>query len=175
MKVAGETWQRSQRTSPAAGSYTQPCASIQAMRSTGYTSPFKQDALLWLVKFSAAVIGVFRSFQFFWCVVPLVVHCHAVLLLFCFLIMSIYASGISIPPDIARVKSYVNHLFDPVYVPMRISWSRMDAHNQETQLQQDNWTTADHQGNNIQKQWESNHRGASCLKGDRKLVNHITW
>ena len=25
MKVAGETWQRSQRTSPAAGSYIQPC------------------------------------------------------------------------------------------------------------------------------------------------------
>ena len=28
MKVAGETWQRSQQTSPAAGSYIQPCGGL---------------------------------------------------------------------------------------------------------------------------------------------------
>ena len=65
----------------------------QAMRLTGYMSPFKQDVIDW---FSAAVIGAFRS-PLFRCVVPSAVHCHAVLLLMYFLIVGICASGISIP------------------------------------------------------------------------------
>ena len=46
--------------------------------------------------FPAAVIGAFRS-SLFRCVVPSAVRCRTVLLLLCFLIVGIRASGISIP------------------------------------------------------------------------------
>ena len=40
MKVAGETWQRSRRTSPAAGSYIQPCINCG---KTGESFVFKES------------------------------------------------------------------------------------------------------------------------------------
>ena len=48
----------------------------------------KHDALLWLVVFSTALIGAFRSS---------VVRCRTALLLLCFLIVGVHASGISSP------------------------------------------------------------------------------
>ena len=77
---------------------------------------------------SAAVIGAFRSLLF-WCVVPLVVRCRRVLLLLsvfldrghpCF--WNFYST---IPVDVVRVKSYVNRLFDPTCVPMRITINKL--------------------------------------------------
>ena len=46
--------------------------------------------------FSAAVIDAFRS-SLFRIVVPSAVRCRTVLLLLCFLIVGVHASGISIP------------------------------------------------------------------------------
>ena len=56
--------------------------------------------------FSAAVIGAIRS-SLFRCAVPSAVRCRTVLLLLCFLIVGIHASGISIPLsyDAISVKS----------------------------------------------------------------------
>ena len=60
----------------------------QAIRPTGYASPFKQGAPLWLVGFRYSLIG---------CVVPSAFRFRTYLLLLCFLILGIHASGISIP------------------------------------------------------------------------------
>ena len=57
----------------------------------------KQDALLWLVVFSTALTGAFRSLLFTQWFAPSAVRCRTVLLLLCFLIVGIHASGISIP------------------------------------------------------------------------------
>ena len=54
----------------------------------------------------------------FLCVVPLEVRCCMVLL-FCFLIVAIYAV------DVDTVKSYQNHLFDPACLPMRIRINKL--------------------------------------------------
>jgi len=47
----------------------------------------------------------------------------AALLLLCFLIVGIQASGI--PVDVVRVKSSVNSLFDPACVPMRNTTNKL--------------------------------------------------
>ena len=57
----------------------------------------KHDALLWLVVFSTALIGAFRSLLFTQWFTPSAVRCRTALLLLCFLIVGIHASGISIP------------------------------------------------------------------------------
>ena len=57
----------------------------------------KQDPLLWLVVFSTALTGAFRSLLFTQWFAPSAVRCRTVLLLLCFLIVGIHASRISIP------------------------------------------------------------------------------
>ena len=57
----------------------------------------KHDALLWLVVFSTALIGAFRSLLFTQWFAPLAVRCHTALLLLCFLVVGIHTSGIFIP------------------------------------------------------------------------------
>ena len=57
----------------------------------------KHDALLWLVVFSTALIGAFRSLLFTQWFAPSAVRCRTALLLLCSLIVGIHASGISIP------------------------------------------------------------------------------
>ena len=77
--------------------------------------------------FSAAVIGTFRS-SLFRCVVPSVVRCRTVLLLLCFLSVdrpcfrNFYST---IPVDVVRVKCYVNSLFDPACVSVRITINKL--------------------------------------------------
>ena len=78
--------------------------------------------------FSAAAIGAFRS-SLFPCVVPSAVRCRSVMLhvvMFldrghpCF--RNFYST---IPVGVVRVKSYVNRLFDPACVPMRITINKL--------------------------------------------------
>ena len=73
--------------------------------------------------FSAAVTGAFRSSMFRF-VVPSAVRCRTVLLQLCFLIVDIHFYS-TIPVDVVRVKSYVNRLFDPTCVPMRITINKL--------------------------------------------------
>ena len=75
--------------------------------------------------FSASVIGAFRS-SLFRCVVPSAFRCRTVLLLLCFLIVGTprnFYSTISV--DVVRMKSYVNRLFDPACVPIRITINKL--------------------------------------------------
>jgi len=65
-------------------------------------------------RFATAVIGAFRSSLFRWVVLSAVLFLAAFLL--CFLIVGIHASGISIP--LSLLMSYVNRLFDPVFVQL---------------------------------------------------------
>ena len=86
------------------------------MRSTGYAVPF--ISRWW------AMIGAFRSSLFWREVVPSVVRCCTVFLL-CFLIVGINASGISIPVNVIRVKSYVNSFLDHSGVAVRVSVNKL--------------------------------------------------
>ena len=68
----------------------------QAMKSTGYAKPYKPLCSAVIGWFSTAVIGAFWS-SLFRRVVLSVVHFFTALLLLCFLIVAIHASGIPIP------------------------------------------------------------------------------
>ena len=68
----------------------------QATRWTGYAKPYKPLCSAVIGWFSTAVIGAFRS-SLFRRVVLSAVRLFTALLLFCFLIVGIHASGISIP------------------------------------------------------------------------------
>ena len=68
----------------------------QAMGSTGYAKPYKALCPTVSYLFSTAVIGAFRS-SLFWLAAPPVACLFVALLLLCFLIVGIHASGIPIP------------------------------------------------------------------------------
>ena len=69
---------------------------LQAMGSTGYASPYEARCSAVIGWFSTAVIDAFRS-SLFRRTVPSAVRSRTALLLLCFLIVGIHASGISIP------------------------------------------------------------------------------
>ena len=77
--------------------------------------------------FSIAVIGAFRSSLFRWVVLS-AVRFFAALRLLCFLIVGqpcFRNFNSTIPVDVVREKSYVNRLFDPACVPMRITINKL--------------------------------------------------
>ena len=67
------------------------------MRSTGHARSYKAWCFAVIGCFSTALIGTFRSLLFTQWFAPSAVGCRTALLLLCFLIVGIYASGISIP------------------------------------------------------------------------------
>ena len=70
--------------------------------------------------FSTAVIGAFLS-SLFRLVAPSVARFFVALLLLCVLDRGhpcFWNFNSTIPVDVVRVKSYVNHLFDPACLPM---------------------------------------------------------
>ena len=76
-----------------------------------------------------AAIGAFRSSLLFRLldVVPSQVR-FVVVLLLCFLIVGIQASGILIPLsiDVIRMKFYMDSLFDPTCVPVRVTINKLN-------------------------------------------------
>ena len=70
---------------------------LQAMRSTGHAWSYKVWCSAVISCFSTALIGAFRSLLFTQWFAPSAVRCRTALLLLCFLIVGIHASGISIP------------------------------------------------------------------------------
>ena len=70
---------------------------LQAMKLTGHAWSHKAWCSAVINCFSAALIGAFRSLLFTQGFAPSAVRCHTALLLLCFLIVGIRASGISIP------------------------------------------------------------------------------
>ena len=89
----------------------------QAMRSTGYKAPF--------ISRWSAVNGAFRFSLFRREVAPSAVRCCTILLL-CFFIGGIHASGISIPLSLLMLlRSYVDSLLDPTSVPVRVSINKL--------------------------------------------------
>ena len=71
------------------------------------------------------MIGWFRS-SLYCCVAPSAVRCRTVVLLFLDrghpYLRNLYST---IPVNVVWVKSYVNRLFDPACVPMRITISKL--------------------------------------------------
>ncbi|KAL9966379.1 hypothetical protein ACROYT_G024441 [Oculina patagonica] len=98
----------------------------QAIRSTGCAKTYKARCRAVIGWFLTAVIGAFRSSLFLCPVVPSAVRCRTVLLLFfdrghpCFRNFNSI-----IPVDIIRVKSYVNCLFDPAFVPVWVTINKL--------------------------------------------------
>ena len=86
----------------------------------------KHDALLWLVVFQQLRwrISILAD-QWF---APSAVRFRTALLLLCFWIVGIHASGIfysTIPVDVVRLKSYVNCLFGPARVVIRVTINKL--------------------------------------------------
>ena len=67
------------------------------LRSTGHAGSYKTWCSAVISCFSTALIGAFRSLLFTQWFAPSAVRCRTALLLLCFLIVGIHASGISIP------------------------------------------------------------------------------
>ena len=87
----------------------------------------KQDALLWLVGF---FLRLSSSRLVHWCywVVPSAVRCRAAFFFFFFIVghprlKNFYST---VPVGVVRVTSYVNCLFDPVSVPVRITINKLN-------------------------------------------------
>ena len=103
------------------------------MRSTGHAWSYKAWCSAVISCFSTALIGAFRSLLFTQWFAPSAVRCRTALLLLCFLIVGIHASGIfiplslliTIPVDVVRVKSYVNCLFDPARVVIWVTINKL--------------------------------------------------
>ena len=95
------------------------------MRSTGHAWPYKHDALLWLVVFQQPWSVHCDPCNFTQWFAPSAVRCRTALLFLRFFIMDIHASGISIPVDIVRVKSYMNCLFDSARVVIRVTINKL--------------------------------------------------
>ena len=105
----------------------QTASILQAMRSTGYPSPYKARCSAMIGWFSTAVIGEFRSSLVRWFVSP-GDRCRMALLLFCFLTVGIHASKnfyFTVPVNVVRVKSYVSRLFDLACVTNRITINKL--------------------------------------------------
>ena len=93
------------------------------MRSTGHVWSYKAWCSAVISCFSTALIGAFRSFLFIQWPAPSAVRCRTALLLLFFdrghpRFWNFYSS---IPVDVVRVKSYVNCLFDPACVVIRVT------------------------------------------------------
>ena len=67
------------------------------LRSTGHAWSYNTWCSAVISCFSTALIGAFRSLLFTQWFAPSAVRCRTALLLLCFLIVGIHASGISIP------------------------------------------------------------------------------
>ena len=74
--------------------------------------------------FSATLIGAFRSSLFYSMICSSAVRCRTALLLLCFFDRGhprFWNFYFRIPVDVVRVKSYMNSLFDPTCVVMRVT------------------------------------------------------
>ena len=102
------------------------------MRSTGHAWSYKawcSVVISCFLFFLTALIGAFRSLLFTQGFAPSTVRCRTSLLLLCFLIVGIHASGISIPLSLLMLLGWivpvdvvrVNCLFDHVHVVTRVT------------------------------------------------------
>ena len=92
--------------------HTATCSVHQAMRTTGYTKPYKALCSMVVVPVGCSLSGpLFRSS-------PVVVFFDRGHRRF-------WNSNSTIPVDVVRVKSYVNRLSDPASVPMRITITKL--------------------------------------------------
>ena len=88
----------------------------------------EQDALLWLVGFFLRLSSARLVPRCYW-VVPSAVRCRAAFFFFFFFIVghprlkNFYST---VPVGVVRVTSYVNCLFDPVSVPVRITINKLN-------------------------------------------------
>ena len=88
----------------------------------------KHDALLWLVVFQQLWLVHFDPCCFTQWLAPLVVHCHTALLLLCFFYHGhprFWNFYFTLPVDVVRVKSYMNCLFDPARVVIRVMINKL--------------------------------------------------
>ena len=97
------------------------------MRSTGHAWSSKAWCSAMISCFSTAPIGAFRSLLITQWFAPSAVRCRAALLLLCFSVghprfWNFYST---IPVDVVRVKSYVNCLFDPARVEIRVTINKL--------------------------------------------------
>ena len=98
------------------------------MRSTGHAWSYKAWCSAVISCFSTALIGAFRSLLFTQWFAPSAVRCRTALLFLFFFyrghprFWNFYST---IPVDVVRVKSYMNWLFDPARVVIRVTINKL--------------------------------------------------
>ena len=101
---------------------------LQVMRSTGHAPSNKHDALLWLVAFLTALIGAFRSLLFHSVICSLggpLSHGSPVVVFLDRGHPRFWNFYSTIPVDVVRVKSYMNCLYDPAGVVIRVTINKL--------------------------------------------------
>ena len=98
------------------------------MRSTGHVWSYKAWCSAVISCFLTALIGAFRSLLYVQWLAPSAVRCRTAFLLLCFLIVGIprfWNFYSTIPVDVVSVKSYMNCLFDPARVVIRVTINKL--------------------------------------------------